>query len=319
MAINDPYAQQPQPMFGNVLAGTQGMFGGLKRGFQAGNRALHPYSNRLMLAGMGMLGGGPKEAMRGLVAGSALDTEDADRRKLNKALQDLMSSESDLIPDDPAIRGLMAADDKFAEATLLQQMKPHDPLDQYSFTEVDGVLMRVNKYTGQSEPVYGTAGGGTSKSFERERQTRQDATGDPQFKRFQEAVPVYQSMVETGGSNTKFSDLNLVYGLAKIMDPTSVVREGEQILVRDASGLTESIVGQINALNGGAALTPATRTALMKEAKSRMQEYRKAAAQQQGFYGAVADEYGIPRGRVIPPLQDLGEFEAGDEPFTVEP
>jgi hypothetical protein len=125
---------QPQPLFaGNNLLGTaQGMFGGLRRGFQAGNRALHPYSNRLMLAGMGMLGGGPKEAMKGLVAGSALDTEDADRRKLNKALQDLMSSESDLIPDDPAIRGLMAADDKFAEATLLQRMKPTDYGEKYN-------------------------------------------------------------------------------------------------------------------------------------------------------------------------------------------
>jgi hypothetical protein len=42
-----------------------------------------------------------------------------------------MSSESDLIPDDPAIRGLMAADDKFAEAALLQRMKPADIGEKY--------------------------------------------------------------------------------------------------------------------------------------------------------------------------------------------
>jgi hypothetical protein len=122
-----------EPVFGgnNILGTAQGMFGGLRRGFSAGNRTLHPYSNRLMLAGLGMLGGGPSDAMKGLVAGSALDTEDADRRKLNKALQDLMSSESDLIPDDPAIRGLMVNDPKFAEATLLQRMKPADIGEKY--------------------------------------------------------------------------------------------------------------------------------------------------------------------------------------------
>ena len=183
------------------------------------------------------------------------------------------------------------------------------------------MLMRVNKYTGETSPAYGSSGGGPGgqKAFERERQLRQDVTGDPQFKRYQEAAPIYQSMVETGGRNSKFSDLNLVYGLAKIMDPNSVVREGEQITVRDASGLSESFLGQINAINGGAALTPATRQAMMQEAKSRMMEYRKAAAQQQGFYGGVADEYGIDRGRVIPGLQDLGEFAPTDDGFTAVP
>jgi hypothetical protein len=128
-------------MFGNVGALGQGMFGGLGRVYRAGNRALHPYSNRLMLAGLGMLGGGPSDAMKGLVAGSALDTEDADRRKLNKALAALMESDSPLIPDDPAIRGLMGADDKFAEATLLQRMKPADLTDMrqnYNDAVADG-------------------------------------------------------------------------------------------------------------------------------------------------------------------------------------
>jgi hypothetical protein len=100
MVDNVIYPQQ-QPMFGpGIGQGAQGMFGGLRRGFRAGGQALHPYSNRLMLAGLGMLGGGPSDAMKGLVAGSALDTEDADRRKLNELLKGLQN--------DPEGGGLMA-------------------------------------------------------------------------------------------------------------------------------------------------------------------------------------------------------------------
>jgi hypothetical protein len=94
----------PQPLFGpGAFSGMQGMFGGLRRGFQAGGQALHPYSNRLLLTGMGLLSRDPDamgQAMKGMIAGSALDTEDADRRKLNKALQDLQN--------DPEGSGLFA-------------------------------------------------------------------------------------------------------------------------------------------------------------------------------------------------------------------
>ena len=302
-------------MFDRVGQHVGGMFGGIRDWSQ-------PKSNRLMLTGMGLLSGknsseGWEGAMKGLVAGSALDTERRRERSIRNAIAE-GGTFSDLTPQEQAVLG--ENPELYGEA-LVARLKPRDPLDQYTFTEVDGVLMRVNKYDGTSTPVYGTAGGGPGgqKAFDREKALRGEASGDPQFKRFQEAVPVYQSMVETGGTNSKFSDLNLVYGLAKIMDPTSVVREGEQILVRDASGLSENIVGQINALNGGQALTPATRQALMREAKSRMVEYRKAAAQQQGFYGGIADEYGIDRGKVIPGLQELGEFEASDDGFTAVP
>jgi len=124
----DPRAQPP-PMFsgGNLLGTAQGMFGGLRRGFQAGNRALHPYSNRLMLAGLGMLGGGPSDAMKGLVAGSALDTEDADRRKLNAAIQGLMDDTSGtglLAKASPAERAYLLASPPTLSKVMADQMSP---------------------------------------------------------------------------------------------------------------------------------------------------------------------------------------------------
>jgi len=120
----DPYAPPQQPgMFGGNLGGLQGMFGGLSRGFRRGGQALHPYSNRLLLTGMGLLSGGRGmgDAMKGLIAGSALDTEDADRRKLNAAIAALQNdtegglfsglseAERNYVANDPAaVRTLIA-------------------------------------------------------------------------------------------------------------------------------------------------------------------------------------------------------------------
>lgn len=125
MAYVDP--NQPQPMFPPAIGqGAQGMFGGLRRGFQAGGQALHPYSNRLLLAGLGMLGGGPSDAMKGLVAGSALDTEDADRTKLNKALQALQDDPESLANLSSGERNFVLNDAETARLALAQRVKPAD-------------------------------------------------------------------------------------------------------------------------------------------------------------------------------------------------
>jgi hypothetical protein len=93
---------------------------------------LHPFANRLMLGGLGMLSGGPQGALRGMVAGSAFDKEDADQRKLREALAELTQSGSSVVPDDPAIRDIMAADPEFAKSVLLQGLKPSDYGEKYN-------------------------------------------------------------------------------------------------------------------------------------------------------------------------------------------
>jgi len=119
-----------QPMFSpGIGQGMQGMFGGLRRGFSAGNRALHPYSNRLLLAGMGLLSGrdGMANAMKGMIAGSALDTEDADRRKLNEAIQGLMDDTSGtglLAKASPAERAYLLASPPTLSKVMADQMSP---------------------------------------------------------------------------------------------------------------------------------------------------------------------------------------------------
>jgi hypothetical protein len=132
---NNPNGQPPQPMFGNVGALGQGMFGGLRRGFHAGGQALHPYSNRLMLTGMGLLSGrdGMANAMKGMIAGSALDTEDADRTKLNKALQELQNDPNSSLfagMSQPEIDVISSDPDTFKQF-VANRTKPTDYGEKY--------------------------------------------------------------------------------------------------------------------------------------------------------------------------------------------
>lgn len=138
---------------------------------------------------------------------------------------------------------------------------------------------------------------------------RQEIQGLPSYKNLKQAEPIYKSMYEAASRNSKAADLNLVYGLGKIMDPGSVVREGEMLMAKNTAGLSETLMGAINSLNGGAALTPDTRIALMKEAKGRFDSYRGAFENDAKQYLGIAERNRINPADVVP---EVPQFEAFD-------
>jgi flagellum-specific peptidoglycan hydrolase FlgJ len=133
----------------------------------------------------------------------------------------------------------------------------------------------------------------------------------PSYKNLAAAAPIYKAMAETAGRNSKASDLNLVYGLGKIMDPTSVVREGEMIMVKNTASLPDWLQGAIASLNGGAALTPETRQAIMTEAYGRVKGYNDEFQQNMGQYQGIVQRNGINPADVIP---DIDKFEPWKAP-----
>lgn len=128
----------------------------------------------------------------------------------------------------------------------------------------------------------------------------------PSYKNLAQAAPIYKAMAGTAGTNSKASDLNLVYGLGKIMDPNSVVREGEMIMAKDTAGWSDKIAGWVNALNGGQALTPETRKAIMAEAHNRVTSYNDMYQQDSGLYRKIASKQGMDPEDIV---QDFGKFD----------
>jgi hypothetical protein len=132
----------------------------------------------------------------------------------------------------------------------------------------------------------------------------------PSYKNHAQAAPIYKTMVDAAPRNTRASDLNLVYGLGKIFDPGSVVREGEMVMVKNTAGLPDWLVGSINALNGGAALTQKTRNAIMQEAYSRMKSYEDVFDYDTEHYKGIAGRARMNAEDVIPPLRRADAWRA---------
>lgn len=145
---------------------------------------------------------------------------------------------------------------------------------------------------------------GTSAEATGMRKELQDV---PSYKNMSAAMPIYKAMSEAAGRDTRAADLNLVYGLAKIMDPTSVVREGEINLAQATATLPQQLRAQIESqLTGEGRLKPDVREAMLQEAYGRMQAYNGVYQQDMDHFRGIAG-----RNRLNPDdvIRDFGKFE----------
>lgn len=136
----------------------------------------------------------------------------------------------------------------------------------------------------------------------------------PSYKNMAQAAPIYQSMADAAGRDTKAADLNMVYGLGKIMDPTSVVREGEIHMANNAQGWQEKLNGIIAQINNQGGLTPEGRKSLMAEAHSRITAYKGQFDIDAKMYTGIAQRNRMDTRDVIP---DFGTFEPWEPKKTV--
>lgn len=164
-----------------------------------------------------------------------------------------------------------------------------------------------NPVTGETREV---GNGVAVPKFDDIQSLRKEVQNLPSYKNMAQALPIYQSMAETAGRNSKASDLNLVYGLGKIMDPNSVVREGEMVMVQNTRSLPDWLQGTINAVNGGATLTPETREAIMREAYGRVKGYQEAYGLDASQYQGIVGRNNMNPADVLPDFGKVQEWKA---------
>lgn len=155
--------------------------------------------------------------------------------------------------------------------------------------------------------------------FGRTQDIRKEIQQLPSYKNFAQAAPIYDTMVDASTRDNKAADLNLVYGLGKIFDPGSVVREGEMIMVKDTASLPDWFIGTIQSVNGGARLQPETRAAILREARSRIDAYKGMYDNDLGQYRKIAQAYGLDESLMLPPMPQLRDLPQVGAPTAPQP
>lgn len=97
-------------------------------------------------------------------------------------------------------------------------------------------------------------------------QVRDDVTSNS--KAFLEAQAGYQKVQAAATADTPAGDMSLIFGFMKVLDPGSIVKEGEFATVENSAGIPERIRGVYNRILRGERLTPEQRQDFSSQAHS---------------------------------------------------
>jgi hypothetical protein len=124
----------------------------------------------------------------------------------------------------------------------------------------------------------------------------------PEVKNYKAAYPSFDSIRSASQRNTPQSDINLIYGLAKLYDPNSVVREGEYATVANSPAIPERLKGYMQYMAGGGKLSPDTKKQIMAEAEARIGSYEQQYQGAQQAYGSIAEKRGLSTDNIFTPV-----------------
>jgi hypothetical protein len=148
-------------------------------------------------------------------------------------------------------------------------------------------------------------------SAKAETDLRKEFADIPQVKRFNAALPAYKAIEDAASRNNPQSDINLVYGIAKLYDPESVVREGEYGTIAGSQSIPEKIKGYAQYLAGGGRLTEQTKQQLLVEARGRINSFKTEHDAARKTYEGIATRRKLDPQNVFITPSDLPAIPTG--------
>jgi hypothetical protein len=146
----------------------------------------------------------------------------------------------------------------------------------------------------------------TTSGIKNEQDLRKEFEGLPEVKNYKQAYPALAAIRDAATRNTTQSDINIVYGLAKLYDPNSVVREGEYATVANSPNIPERIKGYAQYLQGGGRLTPEVKAQILAEAEGRAKTYENETNKARASYEEIARRNNIDPRNVFTSMGDIG-------------
>lgn len=157
---------------------------------------------------------------------------------------------------------------------------------------VDGRL--IDAQTG--EVLYSPEDGGTD--FDTEQKLRKEFTGLPTVKDFSSINDAWDRVQASAADPSPAGDLALIFNYMKMLDPGSVVREGEFATAQNAGSVDDRVWGMYNRILSGERLTPEQRGDFMDRAgqmfNAQAGNFNDAAER----YRGLATQYGLQPDRI---------------------
>lgn len=137
----------------------------------------------------------------------------------------------------------------------------------------------------------------TEKLFSRANTLRDEYVA--QSKDFVTIRNAYGKIQASAQNPSPAGDLSLIFSYMKILDPTSVVREGEQASARNAAGVPDQIRNIYNRVVSGQQLNPEQRADFVNRAGSLFAENLESQRELENYYSGLSGRTGIDPQNVL--------------------
>jgi len=127
---------------------------------------------------------------------------------------------------------------------------------------------------------------------------------------YENAKTGYATFIGNLPFNNQTSDLAMIIGAAKILDPPSVVREGEVENVRKTGGVMDRFIGQLQGLKGEARLPPPVRMQLWNMVHAAMTEHNANVKPIYEQHAVQLTDRQVDHKKYLPPILDLKPVDA---------
>jgi hypothetical protein len=147
---------------------------------------------------------------------------------------------------------------------------------------------------------------------------RKEYRGLQSVKDYEASLPIVESA--RGAPDTPAGDLQVIYSVGKVLDPNSVVREGELELTQNATPFLQKVIGKARAeLSGQGRLTPQTRKDLVQMLDQRVQGYQQAFSRDYDTYGQYARDIGADPAQIVGTRPETAFTAGGSPPIKTDP
>lgn len=171
--------------------------------------------------------------------------------------------------------------------------------------------LAIAQYEQKEREISGVSG---EKTFTKEKQLRGEF--DKVAKNFDEALLGFEKVQKAAMAETATgaTDIALIFGYMKVIDPTSVVREGEFATAEEAGGVGAKVRNLYNKVIKGERLPQNVRDQFVRAARSQFQPYLDMQKGIEARYTNLSESYNLDPSKIV--LSRLPKTGTLANPYT---